>query len=84
MLPEDLEAARNRAAVAVEPACDLPLCDLRDEFAEDAAIERRPAQAVVDAEGLRRERALAALALEALHRAAVAGAREGASALVLE
>src|SRR5690349_6104091 len=82
-------------AEALEPPCDgrpltmqdpraLPLRVLRDDPLEDRQVEPGLPESIVAAKRLRRERALAALALEALHGASVARALERAAALVLE
>src|SRR6266581_4945740 len=83
VLAEELDSPRDRAAITMERARDLPLRVLRDQQREDQPVERGLAQLVVDAKGLRREGVAAALALEALHLSAVAGAREAAATLVL-
>src|SRR5258706_7192823 len=79
-----LEPPGDRSAAAVVLARHLALRDLRDQTEEDQVIERGSPQAAVDAEGLHRERALAALALVALDLTTVADATEGAATLVLE
>src|SRR4029434_7274451 len=84
VFPVALEAPGDRAAATVVFARQLALRDLRHQPEEDQVVERGPAQAAVDTEGLLREGALAALALVALDHAAVADAAEGAAALVLE
>src|SRR4030095_4924839 len=83
VFPVALEAPGDRAAATVVFARQLALRDLRHQPEEDQVVERGPAQAAVDTEGLLREGALAALALVALDHAAVADAAEGAAALVL-
>src|SRR5262245_50767203 len=78
VLAQELESMRDRLAVAAQDPGRLSVGDLGDQGAEQVMMEERLLEAVVDAEGLGGEGALALQAQEALDGAAVAGSEVAA------
>jgi hypothetical protein len=76
MQSQQLQAARDRSARAVEDAGGLAVGDLGDEEAEELQVEVGLPEPVVEPEGLDGEGSQAGAAAEALDGAAVALAAE--------